>query len=30
MHHMKVLLPFNLKSVDEARRALLTRDLQTL
>ena len=30
VHHMKVLLPFNLKSVDEARRALLTRDLQTL
>ncbi len=30
MHHMKVLLPFNTKTVDEARRALLTRDLQTL
>jgi len=30
VHHTKVLLPFNEKSIGEAERALLTRDLQIL
>jgi two-component system cell cycle response regulator len=30
VHHAKVLIPFDTKSVSEVQRALITRDLQTL
>ena len=30
VHHAKLLIPFDVKSVNETQRALITRDLQTL